>query len=212
MAHAEIDKDFLVAIYGDEDEVKEAVTKVREAGVKIHEVFTPYPIHGLEKVLGYAHSWTSKAAFGFGVTGFSLAILMQSWMMGYDWPMIIGGKAPISIIDFIPVTFELTVLLAAYGMSFSFFASQDMGPTKVARIFDRRSTDNKMVMAIDLAKNKLNDAQIREVLGATAVEEIYNKSFTDEENKLTFGQYVKGLFANGVSPNDSSLVMKQSKS
>ena len=211
MAHAEIDKDFLVAVYGDEDEVKEAIPTIREAGVNIYEVFTPYPVHGLEKVLGYPHSWTSKAAFMFGATGTCLAILLETWTMGFDWPMIIGGKAPIAIADFVPVIFELTVLLAAYGMSFSFFASEGLKPHKVPRIFDRRSTDDKMVMAIDLAKNKMNEAQIREILGKTAVEEVYNKEFTDEDNKPSFFKYVSKLFANGVSKDDSSLLMKQNK-
>src|SRR5918998_3724893 len=94
---------FLVGVYDDEDVVLSAVTKVRNGGVRIHEVYTPFPIHGLDEVLGYKRSRLPRAAFMFGLTGTSLALLMQIWMLGFDWPIIIGGKNFVTFPDFIPV-------------------------------------------------------------------------------------------------------------
>lgn len=202
----EKNKHFTVGIYGDQDELLHAVGHVRSKGVKIHEVFTPFPIHGLEHELGYSRSKMPVAAFFFGMTGTTLAILMQTLMMGVDWPMIIGGKPYLAIPDFVPVTFELTVLLAAFGMSFTFLFIRDLKPYKVPRIFDRRATDDKMIMAIDLAENKLSEEEINAILKESHAEETFRKDFTDEDNDPSFVKYAVDLFTNGVT--DSSRRMR----
>src|SRR6187455_1410960 len=149
----EADKNFLVGIFNDEDVLLDGVTQIRKSGVKILEVYSPFPVHGLDEVLGYRRSRLPKAAFLFGLTGTSLALLMQIWMLGYDWPMIIGGKNHVSLAPFIPVTFELTVLLSALGMVATFVLVSDLKPYNWPRQFDLRSTDDKHVMAIDLGEN-----------------------------------------------------------
>lgn len=172
------DKHFIVGVFNDEDVLLSAVTKIRGKGVKIHEVFTPFPVHGLDEVLGYRRSRLPIAAFLFGMTGTSLALLMQIWMLGYDWPMIIGGKNFASLPPFIPVTFELTVLLASLGMVGTFMIVNDMKPYKWPRQFDVRSTDDKHVMAIDLALNgdKSKD-ELAGILKDAGAEEVNEKSF-----------------------------------
>jgi hypothetical protein len=174
----ERDKNFILGIYDDEDVLKNAVTTVRESGINIHEVYTPYPIHGLEDLLGYKRSRLPIAAFLFGMLGTSLALTMQIYMLGYDWPMIIGGKDHVALPAFIPVTFELTVLLAAFGMVAVFFISTNLKPWAQPRIFDARSTDDMHVMAIDIANNASLDLdKIKEVLTTTGALEVNNKSF-----------------------------------
>lgn len=172
------DKNFIVGVFNDEEVLLSAVTKVRGKGVKIHEVFTPFPVHGLDEVLGYRRSRLPIAAFIFGLTGTSIALLMQIWMLGYDWPMIIGGKNFASLPPFIPVTFELTVLLASLGMVATFMIVNDMKPYKWPRQFDVRSTDDKHVMAIDLALNgdKSKD-ELSRILKDAGAEEVNEKSF-----------------------------------
>ena len=113
----------------------------------------------------------------FGATGTSLALLMQIWMLGYDWPMIIGGKNHASLPPFIPVTFELTVLLAAFGMVGTFFIASDMKPYKWPRQFDLRSTDDKHVMAVDLAANKMSKDEIASLLKSNGASEVNEKNF-----------------------------------
>ncbi len=170
-----VNKNFLVGIFEDEDVLINAVRSLRNNGVKIHEVFSPFPVHGLDEVLGYTRSRLPIAAFLFGMTGTSLALLMQFWMLGYDWPMIIGGKPYASLPPFIPVTFEFTVLLSALGMVATFLIVSDMKPYGWPRQFDIRSTDDKHVMAIDIDLNKTksrNDiAQLLREAGASEVNE-----------------------------------------
>ncbi len=174
----ERDKNFILGVYDDEDVLLHAVSEVRTSGVKIHEVYTPYPVHGLEDVLGYKRSRLPIAAFLFGMLGTILALTMQLYMMRYDWPMIIGGKDAAAIPDFIPVTFELTVLLAAFGMVGVFMISSNLKPWAQPRIFDLRSTDDKHIMAIDIANNtSMEVAKIQEILKSSGATEVNNKSF-----------------------------------
>lgn len=171
-------KNFVVGIFDNEDILLEGVEKIRGNGVKIHEVYSPFPVHGLDEVLGYKRSRLPIAAFLFGMTGTSLALTMQIWMLGYDWPMIIGGKNFASLPPFIPVTFELTVLLGALGMVATFMIVSDMKPYKWPRQFDLRSTDDKHVMAIDLALNagKSKD-EIKRILKEAGASEANDKNF-----------------------------------
>ncbi len=171
-------KNFVVGIFDNEDILLEGVEKIRGNGVKIHEVYSPFPVHGLDEVLGYKRSRLPIAAFLFGMTGTSLALLMQIWMLGYDWPMIIGGKNYASLPPFIPVTFELTVLLGALGMVATFMIVSDMKPYKWPRQFDLRSTDDKHVMAIDLALNAGKSKEdIKRILKEAGASEANDKNF-----------------------------------
>ena len=173
----EKNKYFIVGIFDEEDVLLHAVDNIREKGIKIQEVFSPFPVHGLDDALGYKRSRLPIAAFLFGMTGTILALFTQIWMLGFDWPMIIGGKNHASLPPFIPVTFEFTVLLSAFGMVGTFFIVSDMKPYKWPRQFDLRSTDDKHVMAIDLASNKLNKDEISRILKDNGASEINEKNF-----------------------------------
>src|SRR6478752_3722547 len=131
-------KKFLVGIYDDDAQLVDAIVKARQAGVKIHECYTPFPVHGIDEVMGYKPSNLPIAAFLFGLTGTTLALTMIISMLGYDWPMNIGGKPFIAFPAYIPITFEATILLAAWGMAITFFIISKLSPTKEAFMFDSR--------------------------------------------------------------------------
>jgi hypothetical protein len=171
-------KNFLLGVYEDEDVLLSAVKNVRSAGVKIHEVFSPYPVHGLDEALGYKRSRLPIAAFMFGALGTILALTMQGYMLAIDWPMIIGGKNYASV-TYVPVTFELTVLLSALGMVGTFLIVSNMRPWAKPRIFDKRSTDDKHIMAVDLDENKVSEAEITRVLNESGASEVNSKQFDD---------------------------------
>jgi hypothetical protein len=174
----ERDTHFVTGVYEDEDVLLQAITQVRSSGIKIHEVYSPYPVHGIDDYLGYKRSKLPIAAFLFGLLGTSLALTMQYYMMAFDWPMIIGGKDYGAFPDFIPVTFELTVLLASFGMVGVFMVSTDLKPWAQPRIFDLRITDDKHVMAIDIANNSAIElAKIEEILKSSGASEVNKKSF-----------------------------------
>ena len=168
---------YLLGVYNDEDVLMDAIKQVRNKGVNIEEVYSPFPVHGIEEALGYKRSWLSIAAFFFGLTGTILALIMQIGMMDIDWPMNIGGKDFLAFPSFIPVTFELTVLLASFGMVGTFLGISNLKPWGRPRIYDIRITDNKHVMAIDLDKNERIEVDIRKDLEESGAIEVNNKTF-----------------------------------
>jgi hypothetical protein len=173
---AELSGKYLVGVFDDDDVLLHAVPKIRKEGVKIMEVFTPFPVHGLDVALGHPRTKIGIAAFLYGLTGACFALTLLTWTMGFDWPMIIGGKDPISIPNYIPITFELTVLFTAFGMVITFILTNQLGPDRNNK-FDLRSTDNKFVMAIDLAKNSMTQEDISDILKKNGAEEVNVKQF-----------------------------------
>lgn len=174
----EAGKNFIVGIYDDEDILLEGVKKVRESNVDIYECYTPFPVHGLEHALGYKRSKLPIVAFLFAMTGMTLALTMQTLMLTVDWPMMIGGKPYFPFPDFVPITFELSILFAAFGMAGTFFVKSDLKPYKLnPRMFDKRSTDDKHVMAIDLDLNEKSEDDIKKVLEEAGASEVNKKVF-----------------------------------
>lgn len=166
---------FVVGVFEDEDTLLHAIEEIRSTGVKIHEVYSPYPIHGIDDVLGYKRSRLPRAAFMFGATGTTCALVMMFYMMGFDWPMNIGGKPNAPLPDFVPITFELTVLFAAFGMVGTFLTASNLFPWSKPVIFDERVTDDKFIIAIDLSKNKASKEDLTSLLNKVHASEVNTK-------------------------------------
>ncbi|GHA73149.1 DUF3341 domain-containing protein [Pontibacter akesuensis] len=170
-----MNKKFVLGIYDDEDVLLTAIENMRAAGTKIYEVFSPYPVHGIDDVLGIKRSRLPIVAFLGGLTGMSFALWMQIWMLGFDWPMIIGGKPHIALPSFIPVTFELTVLFAAFSMVITFFIVTNIRPSLRVNVFDKRSTDDKFVMAIEVKEGVTDMSALNNLLRSTGAIEVNEK-------------------------------------
>ena len=113
-------KKFVVGCFDEESVLFPAVKKVRTAGYKIHDVYTPFAVHGLDHALGLRETSLHTAGFIYGITGTSTALGSISWILVKDWPLNFGGKPNFSLPAWIPITFELTVLFAAVGMVLTF--------------------------------------------------------------------------------------------
>ncbi len=140
------------AIFDDDDVLLSAVKKVREAKYQIEEVFTPFPVHGLEKAMGLKNTRIAITAFIYGLTGLGFAIWMMNYMMIEDWPQNIGGKPNFSYAEnmpaFVPIMFELTVFFAAHLMVITFYLRSKIGPFVKASNPDPRTTDDKFLMEV----------------------------------------------------------------
>ncbi|HYG69053.1 MAG TPA: DUF3341 domain-containing protein, partial [Anaeromyxobacteraceae bacterium] len=102
-----------------------AARTLREAGFRSLDIHSPYPLHGADEALGLSRSKVPLVALLGGLFGASAGYLLQYWTVGVDWPLNVGGRPPHSGPAFIPVTFELGVLIAAlsifFGLLFGFF-------------------------------------------------------------------------------------------
>jgi hypothetical protein len=98
--------------------VLHAAEKVRDAGYARWDTHTPFPIHGMDRAMGLGDSRLGWIVLGFALTGLSGAFVMMHWMNGVDYPIIVGDKpagAPGTLPSMVPIMFELTILLSAFG-------------------------------------------------------------------------------------------------
>ncbi len=142
-------KDFLLAIFDCEEKLLASAEKARDKKVEMYDVYTPFPVHGLDDAMGIKRSFLPYITFGAGATGLTFALCFQIWTSAFDWPTIIGGKPFISLPAFIPITFELTVLFAAHTTVLSFLIFNKLFPGKKPVIMHEEQTCNKFVIAIE---------------------------------------------------------------
>jgi len=145
------------ALYTDDDILLQAVKRLREERYYIEEVFTPFPVHGLDKAMGLADTRIAITSFIYGLIGLTVSIVMMNYIMIEDWPQDIGGKPSFSYIEnmpaFVPVMFELTVFFAAHLMVITFYMRSRLWPFKKAENPDVRTTDDHFLIVIDTGKN-----------------------------------------------------------
>jgi len=168
-------KKFILGVFEDEEVLLHAIENIRSAGTKIYEVFTPFPVHGIDDVLGIKRSRLPIAAFLYGCCGLAFALWMQIYMMGFDWPMIVGGKPHIALPSFIPVSFELTVFCTAHGMVITFLIVCGLYPRLKVPVLDARSTDDKFVMAIEVKDGVTDINKVNDLLRSNGAVEVNQK-------------------------------------
>ena len=143
---------YIHAIYDDDDTLLNAVKVLRENKFGIDEVYTPFPVHGLDKVMGINETRISIMSFIYGCIGFSIAVLMINFIMIEDWPQNIGGKPSFTFFEnmpsFVPVLFEMTVYFAAHLMVITFYLRSKLWPFKKSENPLKSTTDDKFLIEI----------------------------------------------------------------
>ena len=170
----------IYVMYDDDEALKDSAKKLVSEGVKISEVFSPFPIHGIDPIIGIKNTRLGIMAFLYGITGLTVATLGMRYFMVTDWPMNIGGKPNFSYLDnmlaFVPITFEFTVLCAAHGMAITYLLRNKTLPGMPAQNPDPRTTDDKFVMEIRLNENHgISEAELDEMLKETGFFELDKK-------------------------------------
>ncbi len=164
-------KKFVVGSFEDEQVLFPAVKQVRKSGYKIHDVYTPYPVHGLDYALGLRETSLHTMGFIYGMLGLATAIGGMGWIFTTDWPLNIGGKPHFPLPAFIPIAFELTVLFSAVGMVYTFCYLNQLMPGVKKHHFSPRATDDAFVMVIELTAQS-NEEEIKNFLHENGAIEI----------------------------------------
>jgi Protein of unknown function (DUF3341) len=164
-------KKFVVGSFDDEAVLFPAVKNVRKAGYKIHDVYTPFPVHGLDHALGLRETSIHTAGFIYAITGTTTALTFISWIFTSDWPLNIGGKPHFALPAWIPITFELTVLFAAVGMVLTFCYLCQLSPFVKKHHFSARSTDDHFVMVIECT-DKTNESELQSFMQKAGAQDI----------------------------------------
>jgi len=145
------------ALYDDDDILMDAAKKLVAKGVHVNDVFSPFPLHGIDPIIGVKKTRLAIVSFIFGLTGLSLALIGMRYFMIIDWPMNIGGKPNNTlmqnVLSFIPISFEFTVLLAAHGMGITYLIRNKTLPGMPATNPDPRTTNDHFSMKILHSEN-----------------------------------------------------------
>jgi hypothetical protein len=170
----------IFATYTDEEVLKDGAKKLVSKGIKINEVFSPFPIHGIDPIIGIKNTRLGIMAFLYGLTGLTLATVGMRFMMIVDWPMNIGGKPNFSYMEnmlaFIPITFEFTVLCAAHGMAITYMLKNKTLPGMPAQNPYPSTTDDRFVIEIRVSQNeKYTSVDIQNLVKETGIEAFEEK-------------------------------------
>ena len=162
------------ALYTDDDVLMDAVHTTRKAHHHIEEIFTPFPVHGLDKAMGLAPTRLAICSFIYGCLGLTVSVVMMNYIMITDWPQDIGGKPSFSYIEnmpaFVPVMFELTVFFAAHLMVITFYMRSRLWPFKDAENPDLRTTDDHFLMEVSVSNN--NEEELLRFFAETGAVEV----------------------------------------
>ena len=178
-------KKLIHAIFDDEEILLKSVKEFRSKNIEIEEVYSPFPIHGLDHALGLKETRMAITAFIYGCIGLTFGGLLIYYIMisgvGKSWPMNIGGKPNFTFYQnmpaFVPIMFECTVLFAGHLMSLTYFFRNKLYPGATTASPEPRTTDDKFLMEFIVDGN---EAEIKKILKATGASEINEKENDDK--------------------------------
>ncbi len=167
-------KRFVIGYYRSDSAILNAVRRLREDGVAIYDTFTPYAVHGLDTAMGLRRSRLSLVTFIAGAIGCAFAIYFQYWTSSVDWPINVGGKPGNSWPAWVPIAFEITVLLAGLSTVAAFFIRDRLRWGKKPHFLPDNVTDDAFALVVEEADGTLDLPAVKQKLselGAYQVEE-----------------------------------------
>lgn len=148
----------VVGIYSDPDQLMQVARKFKDSRVKKMDAFTPFPVHGMEDAIGIPRSKIPWVTFIAGLTGLSIGFALQTWVATVNWKLNVGGKPFFSFPAFIPVMFELTVLIAGLSTAAALFAFTGM-PNLKPQVIDPDLTNDKFALFVSAEDPNYNESE-----------------------------------------------------
>jgi len=168
---------YIVGVYDDENPLIKAAQAFKNAGIKIEEVYTPYPIHEILHILD-RKSRLSIAAYIYGwIGGIGILAFMQ-YAAVLNWPLNYGGKPMNSFPSFILVTIVFTILFVTIMSLTTFIGRAQIFPGKTIDIIDPRSTDDKFVFVF--SPDDVDKEKVESMLRDTGASEVYERKGSSE--------------------------------
>jgi hypothetical protein len=156
-----------LAEFSDPHQLLHACEQVRDAKYRRWDAHTPFPVHGLNDAMGLRGTVLPWLVLGGGLTGLLAALVMQWWMNAVDYPFLISGKPYFSLPAFIPVVFELTVLLSAistfFGMLMLAGLPQFYHPVFHSERF-KRASDDHFFISIEARDRRFDAVETKRLL------------------------------------------------
>ena len=160
----------LVAEFESAADTLHAAEKVRDAGFQRWDVFTPFPVHGMDRAMGLKNSKVGWFSFIGGVTGYTAGMVMIWWMNAVDYPIVVGGKPMFSPLGAFPPSYELTILFGAFGAIFGMLFLNRLPRLHHPLLKHRRFaqvTHDRYFLVIETSDPKYSETETRKLLEAT---------------------------------------------
>ena len=174
-------KNTIYGVFDDEEVLLSSVKNIRSNNIEIKEVYSPFPIHGLDTALGLKETRMGIASFIYGFVGLLFSIILIYYIMIWNWPQNIGGKPNWTFYHnmpaFVPIMFECTVLFAAHLMSITYLIRCGLYPGAESDSPDERTTDDKFLIEIEVTGETKT---VKDLLGKTGAIEINEKTLNYE--------------------------------
>lgn len=152
------------------EDLLRAIRTARTAGYSRMDAYTPFPIHGIDEALGEGRSPLGRIVIVCGLLGLSLAILLQWWTGAVDYKLVIAGKPLFAFEPSVPIMFELSVLLAAFGAVLGMLALNKL-PQYYHPAFNYSkwagATNDRFLLVIEATDPKFNAEEAIKFLNAT---------------------------------------------
>jgi hypothetical protein len=138
----------LVATFPETEQLLGAVRKARREMFRVYDVYTPFPVHGLDEALGVRRSRLPWATLLCALTGLTTAVVLQFYTNILDGPLDVGGKPDNSTLAFIPICFELSVLFGGLGSVAALLLRARLYPGKKVWLPNPGITDDAFVVVL----------------------------------------------------------------
>jgi hypothetical protein len=162
---------FLVATFAEADTLMTAVAIVRAHGLKIYDVYAPYPVHGLDEAMGIRRSRLAYVTLAAAIAGMVAALSFQFYAAVFDWSLNVGGKPDNSTLAFVPITFEITILSAGLATAAAFFLRSGLFPGMAPKLAAPGVTEDRFVLALRCRPNVFETSEARSLLfGSGAID------------------------------------------
>ena len=162
----------LVATFSDPETLRRAVKPVRAERLRIHDVYSPCPVHGLDAAVARRRTRLPWVTLLAGLAGLAGAMTFELYTTVLDWPLDVGGKPDNSTLAFIPVAFELTILLGGLATVAAFLLRARLYPGKPERLIVAGVTNDVFALVIHRPDGSREAARAREILRATGAHEV----------------------------------------
>jgi hypothetical protein len=165
----------LMAEFDEPEEVAKAARRAYDRGYRKMDAFTPFPVHGLAEAVGFKKTYVPHVVLAGGVIGAVTGFAMQYISMGLHYPYLIGGRPLVSWPMFVPITFEVGILFAAFSAVIGMFAMNGL-PMPYHSVFNApgfdSATRDKFFLCIEAVDDRYDVNETRaflEGLGARRV-------------------------------------------
>lgn len=171
-----------VGVFRDPATMLSAIADARGKGLHVVDTYTPHPVHGLEDALGRRRSRLPFVTLAFGALGLGLALWFQYWTSSSDWPVDVGGKPFDSLPAFVPIAFEVMILLAGLSTAAALLMRSKLRPGGTENVAPPGATDDRFVLVVERADASLSQEEVAQLWARHGALDSWTEHASKESN------------------------------